>query len=124
MRTIVPADCGNSPRMALVLKLTQAFASYNLELIAPYLSEDLVWTLVGNEPISGKEKFLAELRKMADNKAAELRIHQVLSHGKTAAIHGEMLMDDGKSYGFADFYEFSSAGSEKVKAITSYVVAK
>lgn len=123
MKTIAPAHCGNSPKMALALKLTEAFASYSLDQVAAYLSEDIVWTLVGDAPIAGKENFLAALREMSDNPTQELRIHQVLSHGKEAAIRGEMLMADGNTYGFADFYEFTSAGSERVKRIDSFVIS-
>lgn len=122
MKTISPADCGNSPKMQLVLELTQAFASYDLKRVASQLAEDIVWTLVGDSPISGKRQFLEALEEMSSNKAAELLIHQILSHGKEAAVHGEMAMADGKRYGFADFYEFSSAGSKTVKRITSYVI--
>lgn len=124
MKTIAPAHCGNSPKKKLVLELTQAFASYALEQVSPHLAEDIVWALVGDSPISGKENFLAALLQMSENKAAELTVHQILTHGKEAAVHGEMLMNDGETYGFADFYEFTSTKSEKVKAIVSYVISK
>ncbi len=124
MKTFAPSDSGNALKKELVLNLTKAFASYDLEKVGKHLAEDVVWTLVGDTPIGGKDQFLSTLSEMSDNKAEELRIHQILSHGKFVAVHGEMKMLDGKSYGFADFYEFTSAGSRKVKAIVSYVIPK
>lgn len=124
MEILLRADCGNSPKMRLIQELTVSFASYQIDKIKDYLSDDVKWTLVGDSPIEGKEHFLSALQEMSDTKTVKLTILQILSHGKAAAVHGEMLMQDGKTYGFADFYEFSSASSKKVKAIVSYVITK
>lgn len=124
MDLLIQPDCGNSPKMKLVQDLTIYFASYAIPKVMDYLAEDVKWTLVGDSPIEGKADFEAALQSMSDNKASKLTIHQILTHGKEAAVHGEMLMEDGKTYAFADFYQFSSAKSEKVKAIVSYVIPK
>lgn len=121
MDLLLHPDCGNSPKKKLVRDLTVFFASYAIPKVMDYMAEDVKWTLVGDSPIEGKADFEAALQSMSDNKASKLTIHQILTHGKEAAVHGEMVMEDGKTYGFADFYEFTSAASEKVKAIVSYV---
>lgn len=124
MKLFLLMNGGNSPKGKLIQDLTIAFASYDLDRIRPFLMEDITWTLVGNEPIQGKEEFLEALDQMKSNSVSELQIHQILTHGKEAAVHGEMVMENGERFGFADFYVFGSAGSEKVKAITSYVIQK
>jgi ketosteroid isomerase-like protein len=124
MDLLIRPNCGNSPKMKLVQDLTIYFASYAIPKVMDYLTEDIKWTLVGDSPIEGKANFEAALQSMSDNKASKLTIHQILTHGKEAAVHGEMVMEDGKTYAFADFYEFASAKSEKVKAIVSYVIPK
>ena len=123
MEILAHPYCGNSPKMKLIQELTILFASYQIEKVTEHLAEDVKWTLVGDQPIEGKEHFAAALREMSGTKTSKLTIHQILTHGKEAAVHGEMVMEDGKVYSFADFYEFKSAGSNKVKAIVSYVIS-
>ena len=115
-------DCGNSPKRELVKQLTQYFAAYDLENAMQFMATDVVWTLVGDTPIQGKEAFKSALEEMGTNKTKELTIHGIVTHGKEAAVHGEMLMEDGNRFGFSDFYEFTSAKASTVKSIRSYVV--
>lgn len=122
MKLNIPHDCGSSPKKKLIADLTAFFSSYAISEAMEFLDEDVVWTLVGDQPIHGKENFAAALQEMSDVKATELTIHQIITHGKEAAVSGEMGMEDGKTYGFSDFYTFSSAGAKKVKSIRSYVV--
>lgn len=122
MKLNIPHDCGSSPKKKLIADLTAFFASYAISEAMEFLAEDVVWTLVGDKPIHGKENFAAALQEMSGIKATELTIHQIITHGKEAAVSGEMVMEDGKTYGFSDFYVFASAGAKKVKSIRSYVV--
>ena len=59
---------------------------------------------------------------MKSEKAAELTIDQILSHGKEGATNGIMKMQNGKKYAFSDFYKFKGAKGVKIKFITSYVI--
>lgn len=122
MKLTIAADCGNSPKKELLKNLTIYFVTYDLANVAPYLDEQITWTLVGDQAIVGRDHFLAALQQMASNKATELTIHSIVTHGREAALHGSMKMADGTQWGFADFYEFSSAKANNVKAISSYVV--
>lgn len=124
MKLFLLMNGGHSPKGKLIQDLTIAFSSYDLERVSPHLEEDISWTLVGEEPVKGKANFLAALGEMMGNPAAELHISQILTHGKEAAVHGEMVMENGDRFAFADFYMFGSAGSEKVKSITSFVIQK
>lgn len=116
-------NCGNSPKAEIIKNLTIAFAEYNLDEAMSRMDPLVTWTLVGEPPIQGVDEFRAGLVKMKDNSVVELSIHNIITHGKSASVNGEMKMKDGKSYGFADFYEFTSAGGKKVKEIKSYVLA-
>ena len=124
MKLNIKADCGNSPKKKLIKNLTVWFASYAIQEVLPYLDRDVKWILEGDVPIVGKERFAAALGQMSQNKAAKLNIYSILTHGKEAAVNGEMVMEDGAIYAFADFYEFNSAKSIRVKSITSYVIQK
>lgn len=112
----------NSPKKQVLQELTVLFASYQIDKVKAWFADDITWTLVGDSPIQGKEAFADALAAMSPNKATRLTIHSMLTHGREAAVHGEMQMEDGKRFGFADFYTFTSAGSSRIHAITSYVI--
>lgn len=122
MKLNTTPDCGNAPKRELIKNLTIWFASYELDKAFAFLSDDITWTLVGDVPIQGKEAFRKELDPMRSNRVEELTLSSILSHGKEAAVNGEMQMRDGKRFGFADFYTFTSAKGDKIKEIVSYVV--
>ncbi len=108
--------------MEFLKELTIQFAAYDLDAAFESLSDDITWTLLGEETIHGKAKFRAELERMKHIRVLELSISSLLSHGKEGAVQGTMLMETGQKFGFADFYEFSSAKGDKVKSIKSYIV--
>lgn len=122
MKLYIRPQCDNAPKKVLVKQLTVYFASYDIEKAMQYLEDNVVWTLVGDKPIQGKQNFAAALKEMSHNKALELTIHSIITHGKEAAVNGEMLMENGQTFGFSDFYQFSSAKGQKVRSILSYVV--
>lgn len=112
----------DSPRNQFLTDLTILFASYQIDQVKTHFAEDIVWTLVGDKPVHGKEAFAAELNRMAGNSVTELVIHSILTQGREAAVHGEMAMADGKRFGFADVYVFTGEDHTTIQSITSYIV--
>ena len=53
MEVILPADCGNAPRMVIVGDFIANWASGDHEALSTWLSEDASWTLVGTGTYSG-----------------------------------------------------------------------
>ena len=113
-------NCGNSPKMEFLKAFNTAFAKGDVAFLTESVTDNIVWTVIGDKKIEGKEKFAEALEKMTSEKATELTIHQILSHGKEGATNGLLKMQNGKQYAFADFYVFQSAKGLKIKAITSY----
>jgi len=99
-----------------------AFAKGNVEFIAKSVTDDIVWNIIGDKKIDGKENFSEELKKMKTEKVTELELDQILSHGKEGATSGTIMMENGKKYAFSDFYIFKGAKGAKIKLITSYVI--
>ncbi|MBA4744387.1 MAG: nuclear transport factor 2 family protein [Muricauda sp.] len=124
MKLNIKPDCGNAPKRELVKRLSCYFASNDIEKAMEFLDTHITWTLVGNKTINGKEHFRTALQEMRQNKVRELTIHSIITHGKEAAINGEMLLEDGSVFGFSDFYEFTSAKGTRVKTIVSYLIEK
>jgi hypothetical protein len=121
-KIISSPNCGNSPKMKFIKEFNIAFAKGNLEFLMENVTDDIVWNIIGNKKIEGKEKFTEELKKMKSEKVIELIIDQTLSHGKEGASNGVMKMKNGKKYAFSDFYVFKNTKSTDLKLITSYVI--
>ena len=99
-------NCGNSPKMEFLKEFNIAFAKGNIEYITESVADEIDWNIIGDRKIEGKEKFIKELEKMKSEKATELIIDQILSHGKEGVTNGIMKMQTGKKYAFSDFYKF------------------
>jgi hypothetical protein len=61
-------NCGNSPKMQFLKEFNIAFAKGNVELITESVTDDIVWNIIGDRKIEGKEKFTEELEKMKSKK--------------------------------------------------------
>ena len=114
-RIISSPNCGNSPKMEFLKQFNIAFAEGNVAFLTENVTENIVWNIIGDKKLEGIEAFTEELEKMQSVKASELRIDQILSHGKEGAANGTMKMESGK-----EFYIFHSAKGKKIVAITSY----
>lgn len=115
-------NCGNSPKMTFIKEFNIAFAKANIGFLLESVTDDIVWNIVGDKKITGRENFADELDKMKSKKASELILHQILSHGKEGAANGVIKMQSGKKYAFSDFYQFKGAKGAKIKSITSYAI--
>ncbi|WP_373400068.1 nuclear transport factor 2 family protein [Algoriphagus halophilus] len=121
-KIISSPNCGNSPKMEFLKEFNIAFAKGDLAFISDSVTDDIVWNIIGNKKIEGKERFAVELEKMKSKKVSELVLEQILSHGKEGAANGIMKMQDGKEYAFSEFYVFQVAKGTKIKSMTSYVI--
>ncbi|GHC60597.1 hypothetical protein GCM10008083_26990 [Ulvibacter litoralis] len=99
-----------------------AFAKGDVAFLTENVTDDIIWNIIGVKKLEGIKAFTEELEKMQSVKTSELRIDQILSHGKEGAANGLMKMKNGKQYAFSDFYLFQSAKGEKLKEITSYCI--
>ena len=118
--TVTP-DCGNAPRKAFLKDFNIAFATGDADFIINHVHEDIVWTIYGDKHIEGKEAFVKEINIMKDYTADEVVIHSIITHGREAALNGEMIMGD-KTYAFCDVYRFTNTTSDIIKDMRSYVL--
>lgn len=121
-KIISSPNCGNSPKMEFIKQFNIAFAVGDVGFITESVTNQIVWNMIGDKEIKGKENFEEELKKMQGEKASELALDQILSHGKEGAANGIIKMQNGKRYAFSDFYVFQDAKGTKLKSITSYVI--
>ena len=121
-RVIVGEDCGNSPKNIFVQNLTVAFAKGDSKFILGGVTEDIRWNIVGDRLIQGKAAFAQELEQLKKEKAVELMIHHIATHGKSGAANGTTKLKNGKTLSFCDVYEFNDTKGTRVQEITSYVI--
>lgn len=121
-KIISSPNCGNSPKMEFLKEFKIGFAKVDIGFITENVTDDIIWKIVGDRKIEGKENFTVELKKMTFEKANELVLEQILSHGKDGAVNRIIKMQNGKKYAFSDFYKFKGDKDVKIKSITSYIV--
>jgi hypothetical protein len=110
------------PQNKFVETLTIAFAKGDAKFILSHVTNDIRWNIVGDKSIQGKDNFAQALRSMKNEKAAELTIHHVATHGKAGAANGIRKLKNGKTRAFCDVYEFRGTTGTRVKEIASYVI--
>lgn len=123
LKVVFPVDCGNAPRKIVLKNLNIAFATHDADFISEHIIDDLHWNIVGNKFIQGKESLSAHLKQEQDEKISELHISNIITHGPTASVNGELIFECKKNYGFCNVYHFTSAGKNaKIKEITTYLI--
>lgn len=118
--TVAP-DCGNAPRKEFLKNFNIAFATGDADFIIEHVSEDIMWTIYGDKHITGKASFIKEINIMKHYAADEVVIHSIITHGREAALNGEMKMGDN-TYAFCDVYEFANTKGNIIKEMKSYVL--
>jgi len=121
-KVIVGEDCGNSPKNIFLKNLTIAFAKRDSKFILGNVSEDFRWNIIADKLIQGKDNFAETLEWMKNDKAIELSIHHIATHGKSGFVNGTIKLKNKKTNTFCDVYEFRNTKGTAVKEITSYVI--
>ena len=121
-KVIVSEDCCNSPKNIFAQDLTIAIAKGDSKFLLDHVTDEIRWNRVGNKLIQRKSDFAKALEQMKEEKATQLTVHHVATHGKTGSVNGTRKLKNGKTYAFCDVYEFSNAKAVAVKEITSYVI--
>lgn len=95
--------------------------------IENHIADDVVWTIVGSEPITGKQAFLDAAFGVEDGYGdVDFTIDHAVATNGEAAVKGTMikkgLADEPKVYAYCDFYVMEAENSEKVKELTTFVI--
>jgi ketosteroid isomerase-like protein len=110
---------------AILEKFNNAFAKGDTQYIAQQVTDDIVWNMVGDFTIKGKDAFVKNLQQMNGIETLDMQILNTISVGACAAVNGTMKVKEPsgniKSFGFCDVYEFNSQ-ENKIRKMTSYVL--
>ncbi len=122
MKINIKTACGNAPKRIFLKDFNIAYAKGDTDHLAQCLTEDIIWTIHGDQKLEGKAVVMAHLESMKDYKISALILDKVVTHGREGAVNGSLEMASGEVYHFADFYEFKGAKGDRIKDIVSYVI--
>ncbi len=80
-KILIKPDCGNAPRKTYLAKLNTAFAKGDVSFITSNIPEHILWDIVGQTKIAGKEAFLVEVKKRPLWKVKRLTIDTIITPG-------------------------------------------
>jgi ketosteroid isomerase-like protein len=106
---------------AVVDRINEMVKRGDMEGFLSCCTDDVVWTMVGGQRMSGKAAIREWLRSMPSVPPG-FRIRDTIGDGDVVVSHGDMTMEeDGRQvpYRFCDIYRFRS---DKVAALESFVM--
>jgi uncharacterized protein len=106
----------------IVEKINAAFAENNMEGFLSFCADDVVWTIVGEKTVKGKDATRQWMASM-DVGPPKFTVDNVIAEGDFVTAYGDMTMKDkdGKeaSYSYCDIYRFRG---DKIVELKSFVV--
>jgi ketosteroid isomerase-like protein len=112
-------------QIAFLEKFNEAFAKADINYIIEQVSDDIVWDMVGDFLIKGKEAFNHSLKEMEGVETLDMQIQNTIIEGRNAAVNGSMKVKESsgtiREFGFCDVYEFNKEIT-KIQKMTSYVL--
>lgn len=113
-------DCGNAPRKLLLQDFYKAVYRGETQYLTDFLHDQFVWEFPGGTIQTDKRAALEYLSQYYASRMRQLTITKMITHGAEAAVSGTVLTESGLEYHFCDIFTFSSAGSSKIKHISSF----
>ena len=110
-------------RREIVQRINEGFAENNLEKVLSFCTDDLIWTMVGDTTVKGKDSIRDWMASM-DPQPPKITIRQTVAEGDSVVTRGDMSMQDTKGgpavpYTFCDIYRFAG---DKVAELTAFVI--
>ncbi|WP_203332910.1 nuclear transport factor 2 family protein [Planococcus beigongshangi] len=113
-------------KMDFFRKFNAAFFEGDQDFINEHVTEDVVWSIVGSEPVKGKQGLLDAAFGIADFSNMENEIESIICNEGEAAVKGVSRRNDteGKSrhFCFCDVYTLDHSNPEKVKSIITFMI--
>lgn len=106
----------------MLRQFNEAFAGNDVATVLSLVTDDIHWEMAGDITVTGKADMETALREAADGEPMQLTIHHIITHGRSAAVNGELRSPTGERFGFCDVYELNGLKDPKIKKLTSYVV--
>ena len=107
-------------------KFNDAFVQNDINFIVDSTTNDILWTMVGDKTIKGKEDLAIAMNEMKGTSGLKINVDTMIIDGNQAAVDGTMSFEDKdgnrKNYGFCDCYKFREDGDLKISELRSYII--
>lgn len=107
----------------IVEQVNDAFANNNFEAFLALCADDVVWSIVGDQDVRGKDGLREFMKQMEGMETPVFTIDRIIAGDDSAAAYGgmEMKEKDGCAglYEYCDIYRFAG---EKIKELRSFVI--
>ncbi len=107
---------------AVVAQVNAAFAANDVEGFLSCCTDDVAWTMVGDEHVTGKEAIRKWMATM-NGDAPTFTVDHVIADADFAAAHGDMTMKgktgEMESYAYCDLYRFNG---DKIAELRAFVI--
>lgn len=108
----------------IVKKVNDAFSSGNTGAFLDLCADDVEWTIVGDQTVSGIEALREFMKSMEGHEPPKFSVDTLIAEGDSAMATGGMTMEvepgcEG-AYGYCDIYRFNGDG--KIVELRTFVV--
>jgi uncharacterized protein len=106
----------------IIDKVNEGFNNNDAEVFLGYCSDDVKWTMAGEEPQTGKTAIRKWIKSMEGMGPPNINTTAIISEGDAAACYGDMTMKEKgeeNAYSFCDIYRFSG---DKIVELRSFAV--
>lgn len=113
-------------RVEFFRNFNAAFFNGDQDFISEHVTEDVTWSIVGTEPVKGKQGLLDAAFGIADFSNMDYEIESVICSNGEAAVKGISRRNDdegnARNFCYCDMYSLDSTQTEKVKSIITFVI--
>lgn len=107
-------------------KFNESFFKGDQQFISEHITDNVSWSIVGTEPVKGKQGILDAAFGMADFSNMEFRIDSVICSNGEAAVKGvsNRTDEDGntRKFCYVDLYRLDKENAAKVRSIITFVI--
>lgn len=107
----------------IVEKVNAAFSENKPEVFLDFCTDNVEWTIVGDQTLNGKNGIREFMRSMGEMPPPKFTVDEIIEGENSAACYGDMTMADesGKEadYSYCDVYRFNNG---KIESLRSFVV--
>ena len=108
----------------IVEKVNDAFSSGNTGAFIDLCADDIQWTIVGDQTVSGKEALREFMKSMEGHEPPKFSVDTLIAEGDSVMATGGMTMEvepgcEG-AYGYCDIYRFNGDG--QIAELRTFVV--
>lgn len=107
----------------IIEMVNAAFSENKIENFLSFCAEDVVWTMVGEKTVEGKDAIRKWMDSMKPAEPPKFTVNAVIGEGDFGMAYGDMTMKgkDGKEapYSYCDIYRFQNG---KIIELKSYVI--